>query len=173
VNLVLVYDNEPLVSIIKRRISWLSEQLSVLELVGYQISYTGWAKSPCAPGKSAVNLYLWFNKSHTHTLYGACVFCNILPRPWRPLQTFIVTVSTFTITYFQQVHRDWLLAHPVRFNVYICDNRMSTYNILNRTTCVTQGLCCSTENQNNQNTSSASPPRPDRLWGSPSLLSNE
>jgi len=74
------------------------------------------SESPSAPTKSVVNLSLycvgsgkWFKKCHTYILYGIHDFYNILPSPWGPLPTLIVTVNMFVITYFQQVHRDFSL----------------------------------------------------------------
>jgi hypothetical protein len=54
---------------------------------------TGWANSPCVPPRSLVNLYLWFNKYHTHALCGVCDFCNALLRPWVPLPKLIASKS--------------------------------------------------------------------------------
>jgi len=57
--------------------------------------------------------------SPIHTPYVAYIwdFCKVIPSPWVPLPALIVTVSTFTATYFQQVHKDFPLTLYLALNV--------------------------------------------------------
>jgi hypothetical protein len=95
------------------------------------VNCTGWAKSPCAPARSVVNLYLycvgsgkWFKKSHSYALGGVHDFCHITyyqnpPPPNSSLPS--------TIKFFLQVHRDFSL---ILYNVWKMGFEKCLFNCL-------------------------------------------
>jgi len=46
-------------------------------------------------------------------LMWLCDFCNVLPSAFWPLPTLNVKVSTFIMTHFQQMHRDFSLTRII------------------------------------------------------------
>jgi hypothetical protein len=85
--------------------------------------YTEWARSPCTPVRSVVNLYLycvgsgkWFKTSHTHALGGVRDFCHVTYSPPPPPANSPLPSTSRAVK--SEVHRGF---SPTLYETFRCN----------------------------------------------------